>query len=239
MRTIRVFVDAILAPGREMELDPRAARHVVRVLRRRTGDRIALFDGRGNEAAAEIVRAHRQQGCSVRIDSVSSVDRESPQSLELIQSLAKGDKLDLIVQKATELGVFAIRPVVTGRSEVRPDTADRRLARWREIAINACEQCGRNVVPAIHAPVSLSDLACDSEQRLMLLPGAERSLGGIESVGGRVAVAVGPEGGLDGEDVSRLEEKGFAPVGLGGRILRTETAAIAAIAILQARFGDL
>lgn len=239
MRTIRVYIDASLSAGEERDLDERAAHHVVRVLRRRVGDRIVLFDGRGREAPAEIVAAHRRQGCRVRIDSVDRIERESPLAIELVQAMARGDKLDLVVQKATELGAAAIRPVLTRRSEVRPAEASRRVDRWREIAINACEQCGRTVLPEIHPPVALAEVDCRAARRLVPVPGAERRLADVGPVDGGVAVAIGPEGGLDEEDLALLTSRGFEPVTLGPRILRTETAAIAATAALQCLYGDL
>lgn len=239
MRTIRVYVDASLSAGEERDLDERAAHHVVRVLRRRVGDRIVLFDGRGHEAPAEIVAAHRRQGCRVRIDSVARVDRESPLAIELVQAMARGDKLDLVVQKATELGAAAIRPVLTRRSEVRPAEASRRLERWREIAVNACEQCGRTVLPEIHPPAPLAEVDCRAGLRLAPVPGGERRLADLGPIESSVAVAIGPEGGLDEQDLAVLTARGFEPVTLGPRILRTETAAIAVTAALQCLYGDL
>jgi len=239
VREIRVYVDASLAEGRELELDERATHRVVRVLRRRTGDALVVFDGRGREAVAEIIRAHRRDGCRIRLGPARDADRESPLAIELVQGMARGDKLDLVVQKATELGAVAIRPVLTGRSEVRPRDAAGRVVRWREIAISACEQCGRNVLPAIHAPVPLAEFECTAVRRLMLLPGTARSIGDLEESAGPVSVAVGPEGGMDADDAAQLAGMGFEAVGMGPRVLRTETAAIAALAALQARFGDL
>ena len=239
MRTIRVFVDDALVADQTLTLDPRAAHHVVRVLRRRAGDRLVLFDGRGREAEAIIERAHRQHGCCVRVESVEKVDRESPLIVELVPSMAKGEKLDLVVQKATELGVSAIRPVLTERSEVRPAGDSRRLARWREIAVNACEQCGRAVLPTIHAPVALDELDCSAGQRIVLVPDATRGVDDLDVSTRAVAVAVGPEGGLDSSDLDTLAAKGFEPIRFGPRVLRTETAAIAIVAALQGRLGDL
>jgi 16S rRNA (uracil1498-N3)-methyltransferase len=239
MRTIRVFVDGVLIPGQELRLDPRPAHHVIRVLRRRAGDRLILFDGCGTEAEATIERAHRRHGCSVLVESVSTVDREPPLAVELIPSVARGEKMDLVVQKSTELGVAAIRPVLTERSEVRSDSASRRLARWREIAINACEQCGRTVLPAIHAAVALDDLECSAARRIVLVPDAITGVGELGLNERAVAVALGPEGGLDSSDMESLAGKRFQPVGFGPRVLRTETAAIAILAALQHRYGDL
>ncbi|MGK7294679.1 MAG: 16S rRNA (uracil(1498)-N(3))-methyltransferase [Candidatus Wenzhouxiangella sp. M2_3B_020] len=230
---------APLEPGTELALDERAAHHVVRVLRRRTGDRVVVFDGRGVEAEAEIVAAHRRHGCQVRVIEAAPVSRESPLRVELVQAMAKGEKPDWVVQKATELGVAAIRPVITARGDVRPDDDRRRLARWREIAVNACEQCGRTVLPEVHPVVELPDLEVDASERVMLVPGADIPLGEFELRDCRLAIAVGPEGGFDDADLELLARGDFAAVGLGPRVLRTETAGLAALAIVQTRFGDL
>lgn len=237
MRVPRAFIDAVLVEGAEIELDERAAHHVVRVLRRRRGDALELFDGAGRRAGAEIVSAHRRHGCCVRIGPVEEREREPALSIELVQAMAKGEKMDWVVQKATELGVARIRPVITVRSEVRPGAAERRMERWREIAIAACEQSGRDALPRLDAPVELSELVPTSATRLLLSPAA--GLGLAEApVDDSVCVAIGPEGGFDDSEVARLVGSGFEAVALGPRVLRTETAAVAAAAVLQSRFGD-
>lgn len=239
MRVPRVHLAVALEPGTELALDDRAAHHVVRVLRRRTGDRLVLFDGRGVEAEAEIVAAHRRHGCRVRVIEAGPVSRESPLRVELVQAVAKGEKLDWVVQKATELGVAAIRPVITARGDVRPDDDRRKLARWREIAVNACEQCGRTVLPEVHPVVELAGLDVEADDRVVLVPGADTMLAGFEPVDRGLAIALGPEGGFDEADLEILIRDRFTPVQLGPRVLRTETAGLAALAIVQARFGDL
>lgn len=246
MREIRTYIDARLAEGEALTLDERAAGHVVRVLRRRIGDRITLFDGRGTEAEAELIEIERRGPCRVRIGSVTAVDRESPLRTELVQAVARGEKMDWIVQKATELGVTSIRPVFTERSEVRAEGKAllRKQARWEEIAIGACEQSGRNVLPLIHAPVALAEVATEAELRLMLDPDGATALAGVvagaELKAGRasIALAIGPEGGLGDQDRELLRRSGYAAVTLGPRVLRTETAGLAAIAVLQCLRGD-
>ncbi len=239
MRTPRVYADAALNAGEELSLDERAAHHVVRVLRRRRGDALHLFDGRGREANAEIVEAHRHHGCRVRIDGVRSRDVESPIAIELAQAMIKGDRMDWVVQKATELGVATIRPTISARSEVQPRAPEQRLARWREIAIHACEQCGRTRLPAIHAPVPLEALAPTATERIVLAPEG-RPKPATRADGGRaVCIAVGPEGGLDASELDALAAAGFEAMAFGPRVLRAETAAIAVTAWLQARRGDL
>jgi 16S rRNA (uracil1498-N3)-methyltransferase len=239
VRVPRAFVEAELAEGAEIALDDRAAHHVVRVLRRRRGDALELFDGLGRRADAEIVEAHRRHGCRVRVRGVAERSVESPLRIELVQAMAKGEKMDWIVQKATELGVATIRPVVSDRSDVRPDGAERRLSRWRDIAIGACEQSGRNVLPRIEAPVALAELSVDARTRRVLSPTARRGLAESSLAGDAVCIAVGPEGGFADGELDSLASSGFEEVALGPRVLRTETAAVAAVALLQARFGDL
>ncbi len=246
MRPIRSFVDAELIEGRQLELDDRATAHLTRVLRRRVGDRITLFDGRGKEAEAELITVERRGLCRVEIRTVVRVSRESPLRIELIQAIARGEKMDWVVQKATELGVAAIRPVFTERGEVRAQGSAllRKQQRWQEIAMGACEQSGRNLLPMIHAPVALADLATDAATRLMLDPAGATMLG--SAVSGEpghagsthVALAVGPEGGFGDQDRRLLQEAGFVAVMLGPRVLRTETAGLAAISVLQLLLGD-
>lgn len=241
MRVARIYLDAGLEPGAELELDERAARHLLRVLRCRTGDPVVLFDGRGREARARLVSAHRRHGCIARINEVDEIDRESPLRIELVQALARGDKMDWIVQKAVELGASAIRPVLAERCEVRPDAqgARRKLERWCEIAIAACEQSGRTRLPVVHPIVEPGELKLDPPTRLVLHPDAARPVGRLDAPNGAVAVAVGPEGGFGPGDLECLSTLGFEPVAFGPRVLRSETAGIAAVTALQVLFGDL
>lgn len=246
MREIRTLIDAELRQNEELELDPRAAAHVVRVLRRKIGDRIVVFDGHGTEAEAELIAIERRGPCRVRIGTPRTIDRESPLKLELIQAIARGEKMDWVIQKATELGVAAIRPVFTERSEVHPkgQALLRKQQRWREIANAACEQSGRNTLPILHAPVALCQVVTAANVRLMLdLDGATRLAravsaqpAGVDS--NTVALAIGPEGGFGDQDRLLLHNSGFVAVTLGPRVLRTETAGLAAISVLQWLCGD-
>ncbi|MFU8877241.1 MAG: 16S rRNA (uracil(1498)-N(3))-methyltransferase, partial [Wenzhouxiangellaceae bacterium] len=239
MRTTRIFTGQEIEAGREITLEARAAHHVVRVLRCRRGDRLVLFNGHGGQAEAEIISAHRQHGCRVRILELFEQQTESPLWIELVQAISRGDKMDRVVRQAVELGVGAIRPLVTRRCEVRPDEFDRRLTRWREIVIGACEQSGRNRIPEVHVPVTPDELVCRAEFRWVLVPGAERALAATGDAQGGIAIVIGPEGGLADEELEVLSAQGFQPRHLGPRILRTETAGPAAIAIVQATSGDL
>jgi len=240
MRIYRIHVDAALQPGQELTLPQRAANHLVRVLRHRTGDRVRLFDGRGREAEGEMTAAHRRHGCRVRILAVAEVSRESRLAIELLPAISRGEKMDWVIQKSVELGVAAVRPLVTERSEVRLEgDAARRMQRWRQIVIAACEQCGRTVLPEVHPPAPLQQASPDAATRLVLDPSAEYGPRAYPPADEAIAIAVGPEGGFSAPELGHLEARGFRTVRFGPRVLRTETAGIAALAAIQVLFGDL
>ncbi|MEZ5531151.1 MAG: 16S rRNA (uracil(1498)-N(3))-methyltransferase [Steroidobacteraceae bacterium] len=244
MRPIRVYSDEPLAPHREHALSRRASEHVLRVLRLRAGDSLTLFDGRGGEYPARLVRAAKLAAVAQTGDHVAA-ERESPLAITLLQSMARGEKMDWIVQKATELGVARIVPVAMERSVVRfagDERADRRLAHWQAVAAAACEQCGRNRLPAIDAPMdllaALAIAEASADLRLLLSPQGEDSLATVAPSAG-VALLVGPEGGFEEREVDAALRHGFRAVRFGPRVLRTETAAVAAITALQVLAGDL
>jgi 16S rRNA (uracil1498-N3)-methyltransferase len=244
MREPRLFVDAPLAPGKGLPLPQNAARHAVQVLRLKAGDPVTLFNGDGRQYPARLAAAG-PHAASVRVETVETPVNESPLRTTLIQSLARGEKMDWIIQKATELGVTRILPIVSERSEVRLDgnRGEKRLDRWRAVAIAACEQCGRNVIPEIGAPESLQ--AClaahpptGAEVRWVLHPGGTAHLRDTVPMATNAMLAVGPEGGFADNDLAMLRQAGFEALALGPRILRTETAGLAALAALQAAHGD-
>jgi 16S rRNA (uracil1498-N3)-methyltransferase len=242
MRLSRVYVDAPLSAGSVVELPASAAQHLAKVLRARSGDEIVLFAGDGREYAAAI-ESIRGSRVTAAVGEARQIDRESPLAVTLIQCIARADRMDVIVQKATELGVARIVPVISRRSVVRLDAAQAasKAEHWRGIAIAACEQCGRNRLPVIESPRALIrhlGEAPPGGARLILEPGAAGSGAAVE-IGATVELAVGPEGGFDAEELEAFRVCGFASVALGPRVLRTETAAIAGIAWLQSRFGDL
>lgn len=244
MRLTRVHVAVPLAPGRELALPDNAAAHLSRVLRLDVGDACVLFNGDGNDYAARIVAAGKRE-LRVVIESAVIVDRESPLHLVLLQGIARGEKMDLIVQKATELGVTSVLPLSSQRSEVKLDDsrAGKRLLHWQSVVIAACEQSGRAVVPAVGAPASLATVLAGLPAgglRLLLDPDGEWSMPTlVRQAAMPVLLAVGPEGGWSPLDREQLGAADFQGLRLGPRILRTETAGLAAIAALQARFGDL
>ncbi len=243
MRLTRVYVDAPLAAGERVILEGNAASHVSRVLRLRVGEALTLFNGAGGEYAASIDAA-RGGRLTVAVGEPRAVDRESPLTLTLAQGVSRGERMDLVVQKATELGVSGIVPLFTERSVVRlgAQQAERKLNHWRAIAIAACEQSGRNRLPKVAPPLSLADLlrsGADREGgRLLLSPGATSRLDALPHPATSVTVLIGPEGGLTDAEQEAAVAAGFLPVRLGPRVLRTETAAIAALALLQREFGD-
>jgi 16S rRNA (uracil1498-N3)-methyltransferase len=243
VRLNRVFVPAALQSGTLIELPPAAGQHLVKVLRARAGDEIVLFAGDGREftASVESIRGSR---VSAAVGEGRAVDRESPLAVTLVQCVARADRMDVIVQKATELGVARIVPVLSRRSVVRLDAsqAASKVEHWRGIAVAACEQCGRNRLPVIETPRPLLRHLGDAPAggvRLVLDPEGAGPGPGISGIGAAAEIAVGPEGGFDPEELEAFRVAGFVPLVLGPRILRTETAAIAALAWLQVRHGDL
>lgn len=243
MRTIRIHVDLPLGIGTEFPLPAQAAEHVARVLRLVAGDPLTLFNGDGSDYAATI-QATGKREVLVRVDGSRSLDNESPLALTLAQGVVRGEKMDLIVQKATELGVTRIVPLLTERSEIKLDAAraEKRLLHWRAVAASACEQSGRATLPYIAAALPLSvwvgELGKDGALRLALLPQAERSARELRFPDAGGLLVVGPEGGLGERDIQALNAAGFEGLRLGPRILRTETAGLAALAALQALHGD-
>ncbi len=244
MRTIRIHVDSPLAVGTAVALPAQAGEHVVRVLRLSVGDPLVLFNGDGHDCYATIAAIGKRE-VKVQVLDRQEVNRESPLRLTLAQGVARGEKMDLIVQKATELGVARIVPLLTERAEVKLDAAraDKRLAHWRAVAASACEQCGRARLPEILPSQALSawlaTLTGDTALRLALLPEATTSARTLRLPDAGAVLVVGPEGGLGERDVGLLAEAGFANLRLGPRILRTETAGLTALATLQALHGDL
>jgi 16S rRNA (uracil1498-N3)-methyltransferase len=240
VRLTRVFVDTPLAAGTSVELTGDAGNHVTRVLRLREGDALTLFDGRGGEYAARVAQMQRG-GVRVAVGEHSTIERESPLELTLLQSIARGERMDLVVQKATELGVTRIVALETERSVVRLDAkqAERKVAHWRAVAIAACEQCGRNRVPTVEGADYPAALRREATLKLLLEPTAAQPISRPGAEVRSITLLVGPEGGFTDTESELARRAGFEPRHMGPRVLRTETAAIAALAALQATAGDL
>ncbi|KAB2937784.1 MAG: 16S rRNA (uracil(1498)-N(3))-methyltransferase [Rhodocyclaceae bacterium] len=239
----RFFCPQPLAANSLADLPPAVAHHALRVLRLGVGDAVVLFNGEGGAYPGRIAVAGR--GVRVQLAEWDSGERESPLDLTLAQALPSADKMDFVVQKAVELGVARIQPLLAARSVVRlaGERAERRVAHWQQVAVSSCEQCGRNRVPPI-APVLdlrqwLGRLPPDNEtQRLLLSPQGGRRPRELAGTNGFLLL-IGPEGGLEAEEAAAARLAGFADLSLGPRVLRTETAGPAALAALGALCGDL
>ena len=243
MPQARFFVDAALTEGDETPLPPEVAHHAVRVLRLREGDPVTVFNGKGGEFSAHLsVQGARAWANLERFDPI---ERESSLAVTLVQAWVATDKLEWIAEKAVELGVTGITLVPTARSVVHLDgpRMERRLARLREIVVAACCQSGRNRTPAITAATSLErglrDAVAQGARGIALDPRAPEPLLAAANAVAAVALAIGPEGGFDDNEQALAARAGYRPARLGPRILRTETAGLAALVVLQAMAGDL
>jgi 16S rRNA (uracil1498-N3)-methyltransferase len=226
--------------GHTLDLDPASAHHATRVLRLSVGDALTLFDGTGGEYAATLIRIDKR-GAAVKVQRFVPVERESPLALTLAQGIAASDAMDSAIRKATEVGVTAIQPLVTARSAPLPagERGDKRLAHWRQVAVAASEQSGRNRVPEIAPPLALGDwLAAWSGAGIVFLPDADRTIAAIGAPEARLAVLIGPEGGFDERECAAARARGFHALRLGPRVLRADTAAATALAVVQSTWGD-
>jgi len=241
-RAARFYTDAALHAGGTASLPEDAAHHAVHVLRLREGEEVTLFNGRGGEYAARIASIERLR---VTLDVLAhrALERESPLAVTLVQGVSSSEKMDFTVQKATELGVAALQPVIAARSagRIAGERAAQKRAHWQRVAIAACEQCGRNRVAQVLPPVPLAEYCRTANPAVGLLLSPDARLGLREAAArlkGAVALAAGPEAGFSAAEEVLLQEAGFVPVRLGPRVLRTETAALAALAALNALAGD-
>jgi 16S rRNA (uracil1498-N3)-methyltransferase len=242
MRLTRVFVEQKLVAGKGVGLPEQAGLHLARVLRLDAGAPITLFDGTGGEYAGTLERDGKKFWA--RVGAHTPIERESPLTITLVQGVARGERMDLIMQKATELGVARIVPVFAERSVVKADGKQRERKRehWQAIVISACEQCGRNRVPEVAEPLALGDAIAAlpaAGVRCLLAADAQQPLSALaRRTDASIALLIGPEGGLaDGEEQFAFAN-GFTACRLGPRIMRTETAGLAALATLQAVAGD-
>ncbi|MHB1948880.1 MAG: 16S rRNA (uracil(1498)-N(3))-methyltransferase [Gammaproteobacteria bacterium] len=243
MTLSRLFQPTILNENETIQLEEGAAHHIARVLRAKVGDDVILFNGEGNEYAG-VIASIDKKAVSVHIKKLIIRCSESPLELYLAQGISRGEKMDYTIQKAVELGVKKIYPLSTERCNVKLDEErrEKRLQHWRSIIISACEQSGRNQIPYIESPQTLEQFLekSDADFKFVLAPLAEKKLAQMPiQKNSRVILMIGPEGGLSEHEIRLAEQKNFLPLNLGPRVLRTETAAVAAIAALQCLFGDL
>lgn len=226
-----------LATGAQLTLPPTAARHV-QVLRLQPGDAITLFDGRGGEYAATVTRMGRSD-VDVEVGAHDPAEREAARTVHLVVGMPANERMDWLVEKATELGATSIQPIAAARSVLKlsGERATKRQAHWQAIAVSACEQCGRNRVPVVHAPMALSDwlrkdAPAQGTRLLLSLRAGSQPLRDAAGADGDVWVLHGPEGGLTTQEEDAALAQGFAPAGLGARVLRAETASVAALSQL-------
>jgi 16S rRNA (uracil1498-N3)-methyltransferase len=242
MNLPRFYCREALSPGAHVELPEPVARHAVRVLRLAPGASLVLFDGRGGEYTARIERIERDR-VHVELGAWRDVEREAPLSVTLVQALQAGDKMDFTIQKAVELGIREIVPVDSRRSVMRlaGERAAKRVAHWQGVAASACEQCGRNQVPMVAPLEKLENWLVRPVRpgtlRLMLAPDATATLS-VLAPATDIQLLIGAEGGLDPAEMAAAYQAGFQAVRLGPRVLRTETAGLAALAALQMLWGD-
>ncbi|CAM3549355.1 16S rRNA (uracil(1498)-N(3))-methyltransferase [Halomonas casei] len=237
----RLYVPAAFVAGSDVALPEGPARHVTRVLRMAEGAPLVLFDGHGQEAGVRLAAVSRKQTLA-HVEAVWAGSGESPLTVHLGQAISKGDRMDYAIQKAVELGVATITPLYTERGDVRlkGDREDKKQAHWQAIAASACEQSGRAVVPCVQAPMALSAwLEGRQEPLRLMLHLATGNAFDQHSRPAAVALLIGPEGGLSDSDIAAAQAASFTPLTLGPRVLRTETAPVVALTLLQHYFGDL
>jgi 16S rRNA (uracil1498-N3)-methyltransferase len=237
----RFFVDLPLSPGAKIQLPAVPAHHAARVLRLVKGAEVVLFNGHGGEYPALLEWVDKDLVIA-RCREWRDIERESPLDVRLAQGISSGERMDYTLQKAVELGVTAIQPLAMRRSVVKLSSqrAEKRVAHWQGIIMAACEQCGRNRLPPVAPPMDVPQWLATAPQgmRLFLSPEAETTLDALPCPSGPVWLVAGPEGGFEPDEAELIRDFGFVPVRLGPRILRTETAALAAVAAMQMLWGD-
>jgi 16S rRNA (uracil1498-N3)-methyltransferase len=242
VRIIRIYQPGDYTQDQSLELTPSASQHVAIVLRMQVGDPLTLFCGDNREFLATIESIQKKR-VWIHIHTVNFVNRESSRAIHLAQAISKGERMEFVMQKAVELGVVSITPLITTHCVVRLDAERlaKKQAQWQNIAISACEQSGRNQLPIIHSPRALDDFLqnCQSTHRFVLYPEAQKSWRDYDFFAGDISLIIGPEGGLSEEESTSALHHFFLPLQLGPRVLRTETAAITALSVLQAVSGDL
>jgi len=239
MRIPRIYQSKRFNTEDMFSLDTSASHHLTRVLRLKEGSPLVIFNGQGGEFSA-VIQTISKQTTTVLVGQYSDRTVESPLSIHLGQAISRGDKMDYVLQKSVELGVSSITPLITMRSEVKldQDRLEKRLQHWEGIIIHACEQSGRTQIPVLHPPQKLKDWKPDSELKLILNPHNGKSLKELPDFISSVTLLIGSEGGLDDQEIQESEKKGFLPLKLGPRVLRTETASLAVISAIQYHWGD-
>ena len=242
MREIRVFTDQPLAVGTDIALEDSSARHLAAVLRMQPGDAVTLFNGLGGEYTATL-SACSPKRVNAQVGDFLDIERESPLRIHLGIGLSRGDRMDWVIQKATEAGVTDITPLYTERTEVKlkGDRSDKKQRHWQQICISACEQCYRNRLPVLHEPITMEQWLSQvkADRKLVLHHRSEQTLSQLRNDQvASAALLIGPEGGLSDREIAAALNTNFEPLRLGPRVLRTETMPVVAISILQSLWGD-
>jgi len=242
MRIPRIYHSDALSPQQTVTLEPDAANHVGRVLRLGIDAPIILFNGQGGQYNAILIESGKKNVVA-KVNDFEAFESESPLSIHLGQGISRGDKMEMTIQKAVELGVTEITPLFTERCGVKltGERLAKKLTQWKKIVISACEQCGRNTIPTIHQPISLEQWLSQpsDELKLNLHPRASYSINSLPQPTNGIRLVIGPEGGLSDIEIEQASQSGFDEVLIGPRVLRTETAGLTVISALQTRFGDL
>jgi len=239
---MRFYIPQALPHHSEITLPDTVAHHLVKVLRSEVGTCFTLFNGEGGEFSAELIEAGKKSSRARLLDFFPD-DHESSLPTHLGQVMSRGERMDYAIQKATELGVSVITPLSSERCELKlrgEERADKKMEHWRNIASSACEQCGRNRLPVINPPLPLQEWLqqVDCVRRWILAPSVQGGPTAALPAPSSVALLIGPEGGLSSAEIAQAERAGFSPWQLGPRVLRTETAPVAALAVLQLLYGD-
>jgi 16S rRNA (uracil1498-N3)-methyltransferase len=242
MRTPRLYSQQRMTIDQKLALDKSACNYLASALRMTEGQEIYLFNGEGGEYKAEILSLNKNKGDAL-ITQFVAVDRESPLQIHLAIGISRGDRMDWLVQKATELGVQQITPLFTERTEVKLSEAriEKKRGHWQKIAISACEQCQRNMIPTINKPLNLDQWLQSTEKghKVVLHHRTEKSIAQLQKSLSKLILLVGPEGGLSDTEINVAQLRGYIAAKIGPRVLRTETAPLAAISIAQSLWGDM
>lgn len=242
MRIPRIYVDMEISTDAPVILPKEPANHLANVLRLKPGHPVVLFNGDGNEYSGVIQDISKKQ-TSIYVDARLGISVESPLQIHLAQGISKGERMDLVMQKAAELGVTEITPIITKRCPIKLNAErwDKKFQHWQKVIISGCEQCGRNQLPKLNQPLSFMEFINQSTNqiRMIMHPKAEQRIANFARTVEGFRLLIGPEGGLSDTELYQASEFGYQKILMGPRVLRTETAAIAAISILQAQFGDI
>ncbi|MCK5001443.1 MAG: 16S rRNA (uracil(1498)-N(3))-methyltransferase [Gammaproteobacteria bacterium] len=239
---IRLYHSSTLNLEQKIALDKKSSHHLIRVLRAKKGTEVMFFNGDGYEYLSEILEENTKH-CLVHIKSKTRIDNESPLNITLLQGISRGDRMDTCIQKSTELGVHTIVPVIcqkTGTS-LKGERAEKKLNHWQQITISACEQSGRCFIPEIKPAIDFVQVVQNtlSDQKVILAPGGNKTVNSMPTPKNNICILIGPEGGFTEEEIQLATDNDFISISLGPRILRTETAGPACIAIAQTLWGDL